>query len=181
MPYRQLPAFMTKLRLRPDVSARALEFTILTAARTGETLGAERGEFDLDRKIWIIPAERMKARLEHRVPLCDRAAAIIDSQRHNHRFIFPGAKSDSPLSNMAMLEMLRGMVGYGFTVHGFRSAFKDWAAETGVRDEVSEAALAHADRDKVRAAYRRTRYLDERRTLMQRWAEFLIGSELHTI
>jgi integrase len=170
MPYRHLPVFMTTLRSRPDVSARALEFTILTAARTGETLGAERQEFDLDRKIWIVPAERMKARLEHRVPLCDRAAAIIDSQRHNHRLIFPGARPSAPLSNMAMLEMLRGLAGDGLTVHGFRSAFMDWGHETTVYPkEMMDIALAHVVADKVEAAYRRGDMFEKRRQLMADW------------
>ena len=126
----------------------------MTAARTGETLGAVPHEFDLDRGIWTIPAKRMKASKEHRVPLCDRAVEIISLQKHNYKFVFPGAKHDASLSNMAMLEMLRGMAGYGFTVHGFRSAFMDWAHEiTSYPKEMMDIALAHTVSDKVEAAY----------------------------
>jgi integrase len=170
MPYRDLPAFMAKLRCRPDVSARALEFTILTAARTGEILGAERQEFDLDLRVWVVPPSRMKARREHRVPLSERAVEIIDLQRHNHKFVFPGARLDSPLSNMAMLEMLRGVVGNGITVHGFRSSFMDWAHETTIYPkEMMDIALAHVVADKVEAAYRRGDMFDKRRQLMTDW------------
>jgi integrase len=173
IPYRELPSFMARLRSRAEISAQALEFTILTAARTGETLGALPHEFDLDRRIWTIPAERMKASKEHRVPLCDRAIEIISLQRHNYKFVFPGVKLDASLSNMAMLEMLRGMVGIGFTVHGFRSAFMDWAHEvTSYPKEMMDIALAHTVSDKVEAAYRRGDMFDKRRQLMTDWQRY---------
>jgi len=173
IPYRELPSFMARLRSRAEISAQALEFTILTAARTGETLGALPHEFDLDRRIWTIPAERMKASKEHRVPLCDRTIEIISLQKHNYKFVFPGAKLDAELSNMAMLEMLRGMVGYGFTVHGFRSAFMDWGHEvTNYPKEMMDIALAHTVSDKVEAAYRRGDMFDKRRQLMTDWQRY---------
>jgi integrase len=170
IPYRELPSFMARLRNRTETSARALEFTILTVARTGETLGAQRHEFDLERRVWTIPADRMKARREHRVPLCDRAIEIISSSKHNHRFLFPGIKHDAQLSNMAMLEMLRGMLGKGSTVHGFRSTFMDWGRETtSYPKEMMDIALAHTVPDKVEAAYRRGDMFDKRRKLMSDW------------
>jgi integrase len=178
IPYRELPSFMARLRSRAEISAQALEFTILTAARTGETLAAVPHEFDLDRRIWTIPAERMKASKEHRVPLCDRAIEIISLQRHNYKFAFPGAKLDASLSNMAMLEMLRGMVGIGFTVHGFRSAFMDWGHEvTNYPKEMMDIALAHTVSDKVEAAYRRGDMFDKRRQLMADWQRYCFSKE----
>ena len=184
-----VPAFVRSLRSREmrPVTRLLFEFLILTAARSGEARGALWNEIDLTARTWTIPASdpvsgrRMKAGAMHVVPLADRAVEILQEARklHEGRLVFPGTKGQ-PLSDNTLSKLMRdgGVPG---TPHGFRSAFKDWAAEIGVRDEVSEAALAHADRDKVRAAYRRTRYLDERRILMQRWAEFLIGSELDTI
>jgi integrase len=183
-----VPAFVRSLRSREmrPVTRLLLEFLILTAARSGEARGALWNEIDLIARTWTIPASdpisgrRMKAGVMHVVPLADRAVEILQEARklHEGQLVFPGNKGQ-PLSDNTLSKLMRdgGVLG---TPHGFRSAFKDWAAEIGVRDEVSEAALAHADRDKVRAAYRRTRYLDERRMLMRRWAEFLIGSELHT-
>jgi integrase len=127
--YAYMPAFMDELRKRQGVSARALEFAILTAARTGEAIGARRDEFDLEAKVWTVPAERMKAGREHRVPLSGRVIDILSTLPDEEEFLFAGGKAGKPLSNMAMLELVRGMRGKGATVHGFRSTFRDWAAE----------------------------------------------------
>ena len=162
LPYAELPAFSVELRGRDSISARALEFTILTAARTGEVIGANWYEFDLKARTWTIPAERMKAGREHKVPLCDRAVEILHGlKRHGERAF--------ELSNMAMLEMVRGLRP-GHTVHGFRSAFMDWAHEqTAFPKVVIDLALAHTVSDKVEAAYRRGDLIDKRRKLMEAW------------
>ena len=174
LPFVDLPAFMAELRKRDSISARALEFTILTATRTGEAIGARWDEIDLKAKVWAVPAERMKAGRPHRVPLSDRAVAILDElPRDDSNFVFLGAKVGAPISNMAMLELLRGMNGNGYTVHGFRSAFSDWARErTGYPRDVIEMALAHAIKDKSEAAYRRGDALEKRRRLMAEWAHY---------
>ena len=172
LPYRDLPAFMLKLRAKDGVSARALEFTILCAARTGEAIGAKWAEIDLHSKIWVIPSERMKAAREHRVPLPDRAIAILKALPRDGEYVFLGARKDRPLSNMAMLELVRGMRD-GLTVHGFRSTFRDWAAEqTSYPHEMCEIALAHAVGNKVEAAYRRGDMMEKRRRLMADWASY---------
>jgi integrase len=162
------------LRAREGVSARALEFTILTAARTSETIGARWPEFDLATRVWAVPAERMKAKREHRVPLSDRIVAILSALPH-HRgnpFVFLGATAAKPLSNMAMLELLRG-IRPGYVPHGFRSTFRDWAAErTNFQNHVVETALAHVISDKVEAAYRRGDLFDKRRKLMDAWSTY---------
>jgi integrase len=161
--FTDVPAFMAALRSRNSLSARALEFTILTAVRTGETIGAMWGEIDFAAKTWTIPAARMKAGKAHKVPLSDRAAEILASLPREGEHIFP-------LSNMAMLELLRGMRP-GTTVHGFRSTFRDWAAErTSYPNHVAEAALAHTIGDKVEKAYRRGDLFEKRRRLMADWA-----------
>ena len=152
-------------------AARALELTILRATRTSETLNAVWSEFDLDRKLWTIPADRMKADREHRIPLSDRAVAIVRAMQKVRcsDFVFPGAKRGRPLSNMAMLLMLRRMKRGDLTAHGFRSSFRDWAAEeTNYQNHVIEMALAHAIGDKVEAAYRRGDLFEKRRQLMDR-------------
>lgn len=173
MPFDQLAAFLSALREKDNITAKALEFTILTAARTGETIGAIPAEIDPKQKIWIVPPDRMKARKEHRVPLSDRAVQIIESLKHNQKFLFPGAETDCPLSNIAMLEMLRGMVGNGLTVHGFRSSFMDWGHEvTSYPKEMLDIALAHTVSDKVEAAYRRGDMFEKRRALMADWAAY---------
>ena len=172
MPYVELPGFMTELRARDYVSARALEFTVLTATRTSETIGARWDEIDLDQKLWVIPAARMKANRPHVVPLSERAVRILKALPRDgeHVFINGGGK---PLSNMAMLQLLRGMRP-GLTVHGMRATFKTWARErTSYAREVQEAALAHAVADKVEAAYiRGDNMLDKRARLMSEWAKF---------
>ena len=152
---------MAELRKRDSISARALEFTILAATRTGEAIGAKWGEVDL------------KGR-PHRLPLYDRAVAILKAPpRDGSDFIFIGAQQGKPISDMAMLELLRGMNGNGLTVHGFRSTFSDWARErTGYPRDVIEMALAHAIKDKSEAAYRRGDALEKRRRLMAEWARY---------
>lgn len=172
--YDALPAFMTDLRSRDAVASRALEFLILTAARSGEVLGAQAGEIDLEKKVWTIPAERMKAGREHRVPLAPRAVEIVTKMQALGRppFLFPGPKPKSPLSSMAMAMLLRRMKS-DVTVHGFRSTFRDWASETtGFPHEVCEMALAHTISNKAEAAYRRGDLFDKRRKLMEVWATY---------
>jgi integrase len=145
----------------------------LTAARSGEVLGARWDEIDLKRRTWIVPGERMKGGNEHRVPLALRAVKILDemAQIQLNEFVFPGTKQGRSLSNMALLMLLRDLRP-GVTVHGFRSAFKDWASEaTSFPDYLSEAALAHASADKVRAAYARSDLLEKRRKLLEAWAQ----------
>ena len=183
LPWREVPAFVQTLRksAASDATRLLFEFLILTIARSGEARGALWQEIDLAQKTWSIPGfsaetgRRMKNRETHIVPLSDRAVEILGRARtlYDGPLIFPGP-SDQPLSDNTLSKMMRDGKSVG-TPHGFRSAFKDWAAERGVRDEVSEAALAHSDRDKVRAAYRRTRFLDERKILMQNWSDFVCG------
>ena len=171
VPYRDMSAFMATLRAKKGASARALEFAILTAARTGEAIGAKWAEIDLDAKLWTIPAGRMKAAREHRVPLSDRVLAILETLPGEGEYVFAGARESKPLSNMALLELMRGMRGKGATVHGFRSTFRDWAAEqTSYPHEMCEIALAHAVGNKVEAAYRRGDMMEKRRRLMADWA-----------
>jgi len=175
MPYGELPAFVSELRARQATAALALEFAILTAARSGEVLGARWDEFDLDRAIWTIPAARMKAGREHRVPLSKRALKIANAmhEARNGAFIFPGQKAGKPLSVMALEMVLRRMKIEAVTVHGFRSAFRDWSAEcTNFTNEVCEAALAHVIENKAEAAYRRGDLFDKRRKLMEAWAVY---------
>jgi len=178
-----IPAFMEALRREEGTSARALEFTILAAARTGETLGATWAEIDLTGKVWIVPAPRMKAGREHRVPLSDRMIAILNelkangargtSQKTPEGFVFPGGKSGKPLSNMAFLMLLRRMGRDGLTAHGFRSTFRDWVSDrTNYPGEVAEMALAHSIGDKVEAAYRRGDLFERRRRMMTDWARY---------
>ena len=177
--YPALPDFLVALRQQEGISARALEFTILTAARTGETINAKWSEFDLPAKIWTVPSNRMKAGKEHRVPLSARALAILkEMQTFRHTgeidtFVFTGGKSGKPLSNMAFSMLLRRMGRDDLTAHGFRSTFRDWAAErTNFPAEVSEMALAHAVSDKTIAAYNRSDLFERRRRLMEQWATF---------
>jgi integrase len=172
LPYSELPAFMAELRERDGISARALEWTILTAVRTGEALGARWSEIDHD--TWTVPRNRMKGGRDHRVPLPARVLEILSSvpRESGSDFIFAGARQGAPLSNMAMIELLRGMRP-GLTVHGMRSSFRDWAAEkTNYPNHVVEMALAHVVGDKVEAAYRRGDLFDKRRKLMEAWAEY---------
>ncbi len=173
MSYAEVPAFIANLQSRHATAARALEFAILTAARSGEVLGARWDEFDLERAVWTLPAERMKAGREHRVPLPRRVLKIVKAlhEKRDGEFVFSGQKSGKPLSVMALEMVLRRMKVDGVTVHGFRSAFRDWAAErTNFTNEVCEAALAHVIENKVEAAYRRGDLFDKRRKLMEAWA-----------
>ena len=155
-----------------------MEFAILTAARTGEVIGAQWSEIDLAEKIWIVPAERMKAGREHRAPLSPRAVEILTAIRGDDdpspaAFVFAGGKPGKPLSNMAMLKLLKRMKRADLTTHGFRSTFRDWCSErTSYPSEVAEMALAHAVGDKVEAAYRRGDLFDKRRRLADEWARF---------
>lgn len=174
LPWQDVPQFMAELRARDSISARALEFTVLCAARTGETIGATWAEIDLDGKVWVVPGERMKAHKDHRVPLPDRAVEILRNmpREKDSPYVFPGGRAGSPLSNMAMLQLLKGMRP-GLTTHGFRSAFKDWATETTNHPNiVSEAALAHTVKDAVEKAYRRGELFEKRRRLMRDWAAY---------
>jgi integrase len=180
LPYAELPGFMTALRGKDDVAAHALEFTILTVARTGEVMGARWSEIDLAGRMWIISAERMKGRREHRVPLSSRAIALLEAQGPEapEAFVFPGAMPQKPLSNMAFLMLLRRMGHGDLTAHGFRSSFRDWAAErTNFPGELAEMALAHAVGNKVEAAYRRGDLFDKRRRIMDAWASFCGATE----
>ncbi len=172
MPYDAIPEFVAKLRKREAVAALALEFVILTASRTGEVIGATWAEVDLDKAVWTVPAARMKAGKEHRVPLSPRAVEILEAtQGLSKEALFPAAKGGA-MSGMAMSMLLRRM-GVDVTVHGFRSSFRDWAAEcTGYAHEVCEMALAHVIGNKAEAAYRRGDMFDKRRRLMQEWALF---------
>jgi len=173
LPYDDLPAFMAVLRAQDGVAARALEFLILTAARTGEVIGAAPDE--ITQKVWTVPAGRMKGGREHRVPLSAPALAIVAQLQtaRGGKFLFPGGKRDKPLSNMAMLALLARMGRADLTAHGFRSTFRDWAAErTNHPREVIEMALAHTIESKVEAAYRRGDLFEKRRSLMMEWAEF---------
>jgi integrase len=153
LPYTAAPRFMRALHERQSLSAKALEFTILTASRTSEALNAKWGEFDLEKKVWTVPAERMKAGREHRVPLTDSAIVAMGEAREATDWVFPGSKQDQPLSNMAMTAVLGRMERRDITVHGFRSTFRDWAGETSNHPrEVVEAALAHAVGDATERA-----------------------------
>jgi integrase len=174
IPYPELPAFMQRLRTFDSISARALETTILCATRTNETIGAEWSEIDLKEKVWTIPASRMKSKRRHRVPLPDRVLEILKSLPREDNLVFPGGKKGQALSNMAMLECLRGMTDdAGYTVHGFRSSFRDWAKErTSFPREIAELALAHVVADKSEAAYSRGDALDKRRRLMDAWSAY---------
>jgi integrase len=165
MAFANVPAFMAELRARDTLAARALELAILTAARTGEVLGATWHEIDLAAKLWTIPARRMKAGKQHRVPLCDRAIAILSALPREDVRVFP-------IGSRALLDLLQEMRP-GVTTHGFRSSFRDWAAErTSFPAIVAEAALAHSVNNKVEAAYRRTDLFERRRKLMEAWAQW---------
>jgi integrase len=173
MPFDDVPAFMTRLRTLDSISARALEFTVLTAARSGEVLGMRWPEVDFEAKLWTVPANRMKAGRVHRVPLTDRALAILEEMQQlrtgDNEHVFPGARAGKPLSVMAMTMVLRRLK-VDVTVHGFRSAFRDWAGErTSFPREVAEQALAHVVGNATERAYRHGDALDKRRKLMTAW------------
>jgi integrase len=171
LPFAELPGFMADLLGKNSISARALEFTILTAARTGEVIGARWDEVQGD--VWTVPAERMKGKHPHRVPLSRRTIEILDAlPRDDSGFIFPGSRQGKPISNKAMLDLLKRMRP-GLTTHGFRSSFSDWARErTNTPRDVVEMALAHVIKDKTEAAYRRMDALPKRAKLMAEWDGF---------
>jgi integrase len=174
MAYEDIPAFVARLREREAVSTLAIEFAILTAARSGEVLGARWSEIDLEAKVWVIPAGRMKAAREHRVPLSDPAMAILTKLGaiRMSEFVFPGNRRNTPLSPTAMDMVLRRM-GVEATIHGMRSAFRDFCGnETHFRREIAEHALAHAAGDRTEQAYRRDDALAKRRDLMDAWGAF---------
>jgi integrase len=180
LPYTEIGAFVADLRKQDGVAPLALQFTILNAARTNETIEAKWPEFDLAKKLWTIPGERMKSGREHRVPLTDASLTILKNLTTIKRddYVFPGRVEKKPLSNMAMLQLLRRMRGQGKTVHGFRSTFKDWARErTNFPNQLSEAALAHINGDKVEAAYARGDLFVKRRKLMEAWAAYCAAAE----
>jgi integrase len=175
LPYNEIAAFIRKLREQAGNSALALEFAILTAARSGEVMGAIWDEIDTHAKLWTIPAERMKAGKEHRVPLCKSALAVLDKlpKAKPGAFVFPGGKPGKPLSAMALLMTLRRMQRSDLTAHGFRSTFRDWVAEqTDFPHEVAEIALAHTVSNKVEAAYRRGDLFEKRRQLAETWGAY---------
>ncbi|MFC0409758.1 tyrosine-type recombinase/integrase [Roseomonas elaeocarpi] len=201
LPYSRITAFLQELRKRRGLAAQALQLTILTAARTQEITGARWGEIDFDEAVWTLPAARMKAGKSHQVPLSAAAIAVLrplkPAAATPEDFVFPGAKAGKSLSNMAMLELVRGMneegksatkntrprwcdaEGLAITVHGFRATFRVWVGEqTQFPRELAEAALAHTIRDKVEAAYARTGLLERRRPLMTAWAEWCSRPQL---
>jgi len=182
MPYTEVPAFMKELSKNGSVSALALRFLILTATRTSEVLMAQWSEINMEAAVWTVPAERMKTRREHRVPLSDTMIADLNALPHldGNPYLFPGARYGKPLSNMALLQLMRGM-GYGVNgtcgdavPHGFRSSFRDWSGEvSSFPRDVAEMALAHVIENKVEAAYRRGDLFDKRRKMMQAWTNYL--------
>jgi integrase len=174
LPYPEIGAFVADLRSRQGAAAAALEFLILTAARTGEVIGARRSEIDFHARLWTVPAERMKGKREHRVPLSSAAMNALERAKiEGSEFLFPGTKPGQGLSNMALLKVLERMNRSDLTVHGFRATFKTWATErSNFPRELVEAALAHVLEDKTEAVYQRGDMLEKRRRLMGAWAEF---------
>lgn len=175
LPYAEMGPFMIELRKREGSGARALEFAILTAARSGEVRGATWDEIDLANRLWVIPAARMKMEREHRVPLSDAAVELLESlpRVEDEVLIFPSSKRHTPLSDMTLTAALRRMDRHDVTVHGFRSTFRDWAAEaTNYPGDMAELALAHSIGDKVEAAYRRGDMLKKRFRMMNEWARY---------
>ena len=190
LPFEQMGEFMTELRKAEGIAARALEFTILTASRSGEVRLAAWSEFDLEGRIWIVPAERMKARKEHRVPLTDPALDLLRSMPRldDSLFVFPGGKRGAPLSDMSLSSVIRRMnegggsskwvdrSGRQVVPHGFRSSFRDWTSErTSFTREVAEQALAHTIPSAVEASYRRGDLFEKRRKLMAQWASYCLS------
>lgn len=190
MPYGGVPGFMGELEGMGSVSALALRFLILTACRTGEVVGACWDEVDLEASVWTIPASRMKAGREHRVPLSKPALAVLEAlpRISGTPYLFPGTRHGRPLSNMALLQLMRGM-GYGvngtrgdYVPHGFRSAFRDWSGEvSSFPRDVCEMALAHVIENRVEAAYRRGDLMDKRRLMMEAWAQYVVPAEVSNV
>jgi integrase len=176
LPYSAIPTFLANLRERQGISVLALEFTILTAARSGEVMGALWSEIDISAKVWTVPSHRMKAGREHRVPISARSLQILADMEvvRNGDYVFPGSKPKQPLSVMALEMALRRVGKQGSTVHGFRSSFRDWAGnETSFPRELAEQALAHVIGDQAEQAYRRGDALERRRELMEAWARYI--------
>ena len=183
MPYDQVPAFVSRLRETAGITAMALEFTILTAARAGEATGAVWSEIDRENALWIIPKGRMKGGKEHRVPLSSRAVAILNELHAIRRsdLVFPSVRGNVSITGGSMTLMIKRL-GSDATTHGFRSAFRDWAAETtAFAHQVCEMALAHAIGNRVEAAYRRGDLFEKRRALMDAWASFCEPGERGTV
>jgi integrase len=178
LPFAEVPKFVERLRLQKGIGARALEWTILAAARTGETIAAKLDEIDRQQRVWTVPGARMKAKRRHRVPLTDRMIEILDELCDLHaaqgEFIFPSPNRDGPISSVTMLALLERM-GFGHvTTHGFRSSFRDWASElTAFDEDVIEFSLSHVEGSKAKAAYKRSDLLEKRRPLMTAWASFV--------
>ncbi len=173
LPYGDISVFISELRSREGIAARALEVAILTATRTGEVIRAKWSEIDVEAAVWTIPPERMKGGRGHRVPLSGRVIEILEGLPREAEWVFPGAKKGAPLSNMALLKVLQRMGRTSITTHGFRSTFRDWTSETtGYPAHVAEMALAHAVSDQVEAAYRRGDLFKKRRRLMADWAKY---------
>lgn len=177
LPYHELPALMTRLSERTGMAALGVRLLVLTATRSGEIRGATWNEIDFDRALWTIPAARMKMKRAHKIPLSPQAIAVLREaeamRRSGTEHVFPSAKGGA-LSDMSLTKRLRDL-GMACTAHGFRSSFRDWAAETSVDDAVAEAALAHAVADKVMAAYKRTTFDELRRKLMDDWGRYAVG------
>ena len=177
LPYAAVPAFMARLSGIDTAASKALQFTVLTVARSGETLGMTWDEVDFDAATWVVPASRMKMKKEHAVPLSEQAVAILraqEAERSTNPYIFAG-RPQRPLSGMAMSVLLRRMKEVPATVHGMRSSARSWMADNGVEFELAEACLAHAVGNAVVQAYQRSSMLERRRPIMQAWAEFLDG------
>lgn len=175
MAYQELPEFMPRLRSMEALAARALELLILTATRTSEVLNAKWSEFDIESAKWVIPAERMKMKLSHEIPLSEPALKLVSALQEVRcsEYLFPGQRPTKPLSNMSMNMMLRRMKAEGITVHGFRSTFRDWCGDkTDYSREVAEAALAHKVGNSVELAYRRGSAFEKRKELMKNWGEY---------
>ncbi|MEO0546805.1 MAG: integrase arm-type DNA-binding domain-containing protein [Pseudomonadota bacterium] len=180
LPYDQVPALMNTLADVQGIAARALEFTILTAARTGEVISSKWSEFDLDASLWIVPALRTKSSREHRVPLSDSALAVLRHRREKAlgEYVFHGRLWKKPLSNMAMSKVLQGLTEQHATVHGFRSSFRDWAGDrTTFARETIEECLSHVVGNQTELAYRRSDALEKRRVVMDSWAQFLTSDQ----
>lgn len=175
LPFAEIPAYMPAVRAKAATSSRALEFLILTAARTSEALGATWDEIELKAKVWTVPAARMKAGREHRVPLSPRAIEILEAMEGRTGLVFKGAKEGAPLSNTSLTKAMVTAGAPEATLHGFRSTFRDWVSEaTHFPSELAEAALAHLVGDEVERAYRRGDALEKRRQLMAAWASYLM-------
>ena len=184
MDYRDIPGFVSDLQKKDDAAARAMEMVVLTAGRSGEILKAMWPEIRMDDALWVIPAERMKARQEHIVPLTPRVIQILKRQARDRRndFVFPGAVRDKPLSDVTLQRLMGTMEITDATPHGFRSSFRDWVGnETDFAREVAEACLAHAVGSQVERAYRRRRAIEKQRNLLSVWANYCLGSQSNVV